>query len=313
MGMFIYISGYFTLPSLKKKGAFVFIKERLIRLGLPLVIYYFLIGPLVRFISKTSREYDGSFFDFLNASYSTGTYGNFGVMWFVVLILFFSLVYAVFYHFFPEGLVKKTKNSFPSTASNLILVILTGLASFLSRITFPLGSEMAGGRPLGSMVFFAVSFFLGTASYRYGWLDKLNTKIAKPWIIAALVVMTFTVVLLFITKGNIDSKVISAPGSVQSLLYSYWEVLKTLGTGMLAILIFRKFLNTPGTVSGVLGRSVFLAFFIHPVICVLWQYAFSGTDLHPLLKFSIIAPMALVSTFASAWLLLKIPFVRRIM
>jgi hypothetical protein len=90
-------------------------------------------------------------------------------------------------------------------------------------------------------------------------------------------------------------------------------VLKTLGTGMLAVLLFRKFLNTPGTVAQVLGRSVFLAFFIHPLVCVLWQYAFSGTDLHPLLKFSMIAPTALVSTFACAWLLLKIPFIRRIM
>jgi len=313
MGMFIYISGYFTVPSLKNKGAVVFIRERLLRLGLPLVIYYFLIGPMVRFISKTSQGYSGSYSDFMHASYSAGTYGNFGVMWFVVLILFFSVVYALFYHFFPEGLIKNPKKGFPSATSIFILVIITGLLSYLSRIAFPIGSEMAGSRPLGSIVFFMVSFFLGTASYRYGWLDKLNNKLAKPWIIVAIIVMLITVILLFKLKGNIVSKMISAPGSIQSLFYSYWEVLKTLGTGMLAVLIFRKYFNTPGKISRILGRSVFLAFFIHPLVCVLWQYAFSGTDLHPLLKFSIIAPTALVSTFAVAWLLLQIPLVRRIM
>jgi glucans biosynthesis protein C len=313
MGMFIYISGYFTLPSLKKKGAVVFIKERLFRLGIPLVIYYFLIGPLVRYISKSSRGFEGNFPEFLQASYSTGTYGNFGVMWFVVLILFFSVIYAVFFHFFPEGLFKSKSNSFPSAIKILILVIIAGTASYLSRIAFPLGSDMAGSRPLGSMIFFSVSFFLGTASYRYGWLDKLNVSAAKPWIITAILVMLLTVFLLFKLDGNIDSKLVSKPGSIQSLLYSFWEILKTLGTGMLAVLVFRKYLNKPGKISDILGRSVFLAFYIHPLVCVLWQYLFSDMAIQPLFKFFIIAPVALISTFTLAWLLLKIPFVRRIM
>ena len=105
---------------------------------------------------------------------------------------------------------------------------------------------------------------------------------------------------------------VSKAGSPASLIYSYWEVVKTLGTGMMAIVVFRKYLNKPGKLVNALGQSVFVAYFIHPLICVMYLYAFSATTLHPLLKFAIVAPTALVSTFTIAWLLRLIPWVRRV-
>ena len=176
-----------------------------------------------------------------------------------------------------------------------------------------MGGDFTGSRPLGSMVFFGTSFFLGTAAARYQWLDKLTWENSKPWIITAIVAMVIPVILLLIFKKNLHFRLIAQPGSPASLFYAYWEVIKTLGTGMAAIVIFRKWLNTPGKFANALGRSVLLSYFLHPLVCALFFYAFAATGLHPLVKFSIVAPGALVSTFGLAWLLLQIPLVRKIM
>ncbi len=313
MSMFIFIAGYFTYPSLKSKGITRFLKDRVIRLALPLVFYYFVIGPLVKYISNSAKGYDGSLIIFLSGIYHSGVYGYIGVMWFVVLILFFSVVYAFFLYFFPNGWYRPKNDSFPGNLQILLFILVVGFASFLTRLVFPQGGDIVGSRSLASMVFFGTSFFLGTTASRYNWLEKLNMKRAKPWFISAVVVMVIPVVLLVIFRKTHGIGTIVRSGSIFSLVYAYWEVIKSLGTGMIAIVIFRKWLNKPGKMVNALGGSVYMAYFIHPLICVLFLYAFSSSGIHPLLKFAIVAPASLITTFFTAWLVRLIPAVRRIL
>ena len=46
MGFFFLISAYFTRISLERKAIGTFVKDRSIRLGIPLIIFYFLLSPL---------------------------------------------------------------------------------------------------------------------------------------------------------------------------------------------------------------------------------------------------------------------------
>ena len=46
MGAFFLISGYFTPGSLDRKGLGSFLKDRLLRLGIPLIIFYFVLSPI---------------------------------------------------------------------------------------------------------------------------------------------------------------------------------------------------------------------------------------------------------------------------
>src|SRR5882757_10572481 len=47
MGFFFFLSAYFVGPSFNKKGAAKFVSDRLVRLGLPLVFYSFILSPLL--------------------------------------------------------------------------------------------------------------------------------------------------------------------------------------------------------------------------------------------------------------------------
>jgi len=312
MAMFIFIAGFFTPASLERKGTFRFLKDRLVRLFIPLVFYYFLLGPLVRFISMLAKGYDGNFFQFLAEMYRSGIYGYMGVMWFVELILVFSFAYAAYKYIFPKGLWLLKNEDFPSNRSVLIFIILFGLASFLSRVLFPMGGGYMAARPLASMVLFATSFFLGTIAWKYHWLDKLPEKAAWQWFWVALTVMVVPLLAFAILRKNVSFATVKGAGSLASLAYSYWEVIKCMGTGMLVIVVFRKYFDSQGKITAAMGRSAFAAYVLHPLVCVLLMLLLAGVHIHPLLKFSIVAPTALVATFGISWLFIQIPGVNRV-
>ena len=50
MGLFFLLSAYFIEPSLKRKGTAVYLKDRFIRLGIPLLFYSFILSPIVNYL-----------------------------------------------------------------------------------------------------------------------------------------------------------------------------------------------------------------------------------------------------------------------
>lgn len=46
MGAFFLLAGYFIPGSYDRKGTGPFIKDRLIRLGIPMLVFYFVLNPL---------------------------------------------------------------------------------------------------------------------------------------------------------------------------------------------------------------------------------------------------------------------------
>ncbi|NVO20920.1 MAG: acyltransferase [Bacteroidetes bacterium] len=312
MAMFIFIAGYFTPASLAKKGTFKFLKERSLRLFIPLVFYYFLLGPVVKYISQLAKGETGSLGRFFADMYHSGVYGYMGVMWFVELILVFSFAYAAYKYFFPDGIWQLKSEDFPVNRRILVFILFFGLASFLSRVLFPMGGGYMAARPLASIVLFATSFFLGTIAWKYNWLEKMPEDSARLWFWVALAVMVLPLVAFVILRKSIGFTTIRGAGSAASLLYSYWEVIKCIGTGMISIVVFRKYFDRQGKIAGAMGRSAFAAYVLHPLVCVLIMWALASVSIHPLLKFSIVAPTALVGTFGVSWLFLQIPGVNKV-
>ena len=49
MGLLFAVSGYFARASLLRKGPALFLRDRLFRLGLPVILYMLVIGPVTEF------------------------------------------------------------------------------------------------------------------------------------------------------------------------------------------------------------------------------------------------------------------------
>ncbi|MFN2244527.1 MAG: acyltransferase family protein, partial [Anaerolineae bacterium] len=95
MGLFLLISAYFVPGSYDRKGPRRFLKDRLIRLGIPLALYGWVINPL--FVWEFSYRDTGlSFWHYFPGQYfRTNALIGHGPLWFIEVLLIFSLVYVV--------------------------------------------------------------------------------------------------------------------------------------------------------------------------------------------------------------------------
>ena len=96
MGLFFMIAGYFTPGSYDRKGPKQFLKDRLLRLGIPMLCFDFIIGPLMAYpvMQVGALEFDGSYRQFLEVYYSTFHIGI-GPLWFIEALLIFAICYAL--------------------------------------------------------------------------------------------------------------------------------------------------------------------------------------------------------------------------
>ena len=93
MGMLFLVSGYFTPASFDRKGAGRFLRDRLIRLGIPLLCFDLVIDPLLVYKTMASADgFDGTFGQVLARHYSTFNIGT-GPLWFVEVLLMFICLF----------------------------------------------------------------------------------------------------------------------------------------------------------------------------------------------------------------------------
>ena len=95
LGPLFLVAGWFSARSLAHKGAGGFARTRLLRLGVPLIVFIFLINPLASYLGNLRGARHPSLADYLG-----GTYGA-GPLWFVAALLAFSLAYALLRRLHP--------------------------------------------------------------------------------------------------------------------------------------------------------------------------------------------------------------------
>ena len=94
LGCFFLLSGYFSLGSFDRKGPRKFLKDRLIRLGIPFLVFYFVLNPITVFIAflhlPPSQVVAAGFTLPLTVNWQSylNAIGN-GPMWFVELLFDF--------------------------------------------------------------------------------------------------------------------------------------------------------------------------------------------------------------------------------
>src|SRR5271165_1297115 len=95
MGVLFLVAGYFAHGSLGRRGTPGFVRERLMRLGLPTLLYMLVIGPLILLAINPNGNRQGSLPGAYVEYLVHGRFlGESGPMWFAAALLIFSVVLA---------------------------------------------------------------------------------------------------------------------------------------------------------------------------------------------------------------------------
>ena len=305
MGMFFFVSAYFMVPSLNRKGTGRFTAERMLRLGVPLLFFVFVLSPLtVYLVDSFARGQQVSLVDYWLHFYGIGP----GPLWFVEALLLFSFVYLAF-----RRLKIRVRIPFPKTGMILLAAFLTGILQFIIRLWLPLGWSMpVTGFQFPYFVQYILLFALGIVAYHNNWMDSVTPEMGKRWFIAANVLILVVLPVLFMLGMHGGEEAFGGGLHWQSLGLALLEQF----TGFSLIIgltgIFKKYFSTQGTAATQLSGTAYAVFIIHTPVIVALSVSLRHWEVYPPLKFLALAPVALAASFLVAWMVKQVPGVRRV-
>jgi glucan biosynthesis protein C len=328
MGLFFLISAYFTPGAYDRKGAGPFLRDRLLRLGIPLLIYDSLINPFVVYIAA---GFPGSYWHFYTRYLLSLRGIGQGPVWFIEALLFFVAFYALWRWFSTRWsyahprMATPTRSSnsartrpYPTTGEMLLYIVGLALITFVIRIWFPMNWTF---QPLNLMFAefpqYISMFILGLIAYRRGWFTKIPDAMGKRWLWVAIIdLLLFVLLFVALAKVGGGTKQIEyVLGGLhwQALVYALWEATMCVAMCTGLLVLFRKRLNRQGRVWNFLSANAYTVYLIHPLILVGVAYGLHTVALYPLLKFGIAVIIAVPCCFALGALVRMIPYAKRIL
>jgi len=299
MGAFFLLSGYFTPGSYERKGPRAFLRHRLIRLGIPLVVFYFVLNPIL----YVGAYHGGSVFEFYLHTIGAGP------LWFVFALLVFDAAYAILRHM--------TGNRPPRERKPLSYRMVIGFVLALALLTYALRTVIPIGFwvpvvdfPTSAYLPQYVGFFvLGTAAYRRDWLSTITNRLGKVGL--AMAIGGTLIFLPLALAGGMDAW--GGRGTVGSLFYALWDSTFAVGAVLTLLTFFRGKFATQGPVRRYLSGHAFTVYVIHAFVVTAAGYALSGLALPTLAKFGIAAVVVLPACFLLAGPVRRLPGVRRVL
>lgn len=265
MQLFFFISGIFVPQSFDKKGSFVFLQERIKRLGIPPVVYTFFIGPYVQGGLVHLFFYDGS-----------DTFGSIvpltesGVTWFPQQLIVFGIIYT-----FACKKNWTPKMECPTVFGFFLISLMIGTVTGIINLFFP-SQESFFNVPLFFWHYFSyiLFFFGGAIAQRNNWMDDIKVKRSRiaiyTWMILAfLLVVLIIVVIPILLVGFGIADYPSHPIFILIFVFT-GPVLMGLSLGVLVF--FMDYVNKSYWYTKFFSVSMYTAYIMQPVViaCTLW-------------------------------------------
>jgi len=195
------ISGMSVFYALGKGRVGRFVKDKILRLFVPLVVGIFSHSVLQVYLERASHgQFSGSFFEFY-PHYFEGLYGfggNFGWMgihlWYLEMLFIFSLIFLPLFWLLMRGLGKRLLSGLGNViavpgAAILLTIPLTFILNFVDDSS-PLGMDSFGGWGILSHAWFFLSGFVIASNERLG---QSIQRMRWLWLAGATVLTTIQV------------------------------------------------------------------------------------------------------------------------
>ena len=310
MGAFFLLAGYFTPRSLEKKGAKAFLIDRLIRLGIPILVYTTIIVNINGFILD-SFVY--------SAPFRIRIGFNVGHLWFLQALLILSLIYVVWKAVSGRTAAKSPswtyRGKFPPDVVLLVSVILLGMVTFGVRLIFPVGDWHLGIQP-GHFAQYIFSFFVGILAYQGDWFDQLSRAQARRWgyaVIFMFMILFPMIVFGGVLEGGENLAKFEGGPYWQALAYSLWESAMLVGMVVFLISFFRERVNKASKLTQFLAPNAYTVYIIHQTGLYILQAVGLRIDQPAILKFIIVSLIAIPLCFFLSDLIPRIPYAKRVL
>jgi len=310
MSAFFLLAGYFTPRSLERKGSGQFLIDRLIRLGIPIVIYTTILININEYILDVYYRV---------IPYSIRIEYDPGHLWFLQALLLFAIIYVIFRAATDRSATIKSiqlyQDTFPPDAILFLCIAVLTILTFTERLVFPIGPIFLNFQA-GYFAHYTFCFYIGVLAYRGDWFGRLPKAQARRWGILSLVVIPLFFVMM-VLGGALESEenVAKFTGGLywQSIALSLWMTFLLVGIIVFLLYFFRERLNQAGPMAKSMAANVYTVYIIHQTVLYALNILLLPINIPTIVKFFVAGLIAVPVCFLLSSLIRRIPYARRVL
>ncbi|WP_409188115.1 acyltransferase family protein [Bradyrhizobium sp. RDM4] len=317
MAMFFFLSGLFTWSGIARKAPSVFLRDRLLRLGLPFAIAAFTVIPLAYYAIALRENPELTFAAFWWKTVTVGPWPS-GPIWFVWVLLAFdltaSLLYRVSAHLVdPGNRVSLAGFERPALFWLMLAVVTVSvyvpvLMYFGANKWFEFGPfSVQASRILLYFAYFFIGVSVGAANFDRGILsaDGQLPKSRWLWVIATLVPYCLMWGMIYIKR-----EILGNPDVLPHWYQAIYGTCLALFSAAILLAILAFFLHQKSPAPNLLDRmqaDAYGMFLVHYPIALWLQYALFDYALPAIVKAAIVFVLTVILSWGLTAALRKIP------
>jgi glucans biosynthesis protein C len=334
MGLLFFISGYFAHGSLARRGAGPFIRERLVRLGAPIILYMLAIHPFILLVLNPWRHDFGPAIEFYAKYLRSGRFlRSTGPLWFALALLLFCLVLAVCHtvarrrksahrsvspsQAAPVDAISPAPapDAAPSAPALWLFVLGLGGGTFLVRLVQPLGANVMNMQ-LGYFLQYVAFFVAGLCAARDGWLLTLahSRRARRAGWLAAIGGPVLLLTIIYTGSRSVSPvDVFSGGWHWQALALALWEQLAGVGLSLGLLALFSTRMNRQTDSLRWLGDRAFAVYVLLAPILVALFMLYRALPQNTVVLVLLLTVTGVLASYALADLARRLPGLRAIL
>ncbi len=304
LGPLFLVAGAFSVGSLARRGPAGFVRSRLLRLGLPLLVFVVLLQPLTDWVGNRRSE-RGSFLHYLGMT-------EVSVMWFVAALLVFSLAYAGLRHLRPARPVVGPVHVPRLLAIASATIAVTSLAVWQ---LWPWNAEVVLNLRAGEWPQGAVLFALGAHAAETGWARDLSQAMVRRlgWVAAAgAAAVSALLGVELLVRGDLDA-LLQAQAALDTVLLAVVDGVLAVAWTVWCVAWFQRRWNRHGPLLAKAGRASYATYVLHPLVLTTMMVLFGVVALAPAMKFLVLSLVAVPTCFLVGYAVTRLPGVSRVL
>lgn len=294
MSLFFMIAGYFTVMSCDRHGPRAFVKDRLLRLGIPTLLWAIMMIPLQVFVFGAKDGRLGSAWPL-----------EVGHLWFVEHLLVYSAVYALWRMIRPRRAdAGQTLANPPGYATIVALALGLTVVTGLVRIWYPIDKwvyilgflRVAWADVPRDLCLFVV----GMVAYRHQWATRFPTKRGLVWLGIGL-----SLAGLWYAFDLWPDPALNMSDTVRDIIRLLWESFLCFGLCIGLTVLFRERANIQTRLTAWLAQAEYATYIYHVLVVLAFQALLVGLAAPPLAKFALVTLVSIPVAFLIGGLVRK--------
>lgn len=317
MSMMFFLSGLFVWPSLMRKTDWTFVRDRLLRLGVPFLFGIAIVIPIAVYPAFRVTAIDPGLSAYWNALMALPFWPT-GPLWFLWQLLALNII-AGLVHWLAPNLMAQLGRWSARARSHVamyfaVLLGASALAYVPLALAFTPWTWSNWGifavqlcRPLQYLVYFSAGVGIGAAGIDHG-LVAVDGPLPRRWALWLGAALASLVAWMGLTDLTLDGHAPLIISFASDLSY----VVACAAGCFFLLSVSLRFAAGPSRILGSLGVNAYALYLLHYVFIVWLQYALLDVPLLAVIKMPIVFGGTLVCTWFTATALQRLPLGARV-